>query len=194
MHPISKEYLDWLRIPEAAERGHNEEQIKTHEELWRETQALEVRIISAFHGVVLGEGIGIIEADERDNYADPETLERAREKDERQSWQAFTADDLYRYSCALSFTDAEGFRFIIPAFMIADLSCILDETTLIHLSLVRDDSYDRYSKLNSEQLSTIVDFLEVYRKNPDSAFHHEAIDQALSVFWKPRLLDQQEAE
>ncbi len=188
-----KEDLDWMRSPESAESGYNEAQIKIYEQIFRKKQDLEARINSAFDGVVLGEGVGIIEADKRDTCFDPEKLKCAREKDERQSWRVFTKDDLYRYSSALSYTDAEGFRFMIPAFMLGDLSCLLDESTLIHLSLVRDDSHDRYSMLNATQLATIINFLELYREDPDSKFHHETIDQALAVFWKPRLMEKLDA-
>jgi hypothetical protein len=194
MRPCTKEDLDWMRTLEAAERGYNKEKIKIYEQLWRKKQDLEVRINSAFDGVVLGEGVGIIEADERDTCCDPEELKLAREKDERKSWRVISENDLYRYHYALCFTDAEGFRFMIPAFMLADLSCLLDESTLIHLSLVRDDSYDQYSMLNATQLATIIDFLELYREDPDSKFHHEAIDQSLAVFWQPRLMAQKNAE
>jgi hypothetical protein len=194
MHPRTKEDLDWMRTLEAAERGNNKEKINIYDQLWRKQQDLEVRINSAFDGVVLGEGVGIIEAYERDTFCDPEKLKLAREKDERKSWRVISENDLFRYRNALYFTDAEGFRFMMPAFMLADLSCLLGKFTLIHLSLVKDDSYDRYSMLNATQLATIIDFLELYREDPHSKFHHEAIDQSLAVFWQPRLMAQKNAE
>jgi hypothetical protein len=194
MFPCSKEDLDWLRTPEASERGYNIEEIDLYEQLWLKKQDLVARINSAFDGVILGDGVGVMEADTMDTSMGPEEPKLAREKDERQSWSSISEEDVSRYHCALSFTDAEGFRFMIPAFLLADLNCHHGDSTLIHLSLTEDDTYGRYSMLNATQLETIIDFLKLHREAPDFDFYHEKIDQSLAVFWKPRLMEQKRAE
>ncbi len=74
------------------------------------------RIYREFHGVVLGEGISLIEAE----YADggkiaPATL---REQEEAEDWTKIINDRLCEFISTFSFTDHLGFRFYIAPYMV----------------------------------------------------------------------------
>ena len=96
-------------------------------------EALVDRIRKAFAGVMLEDGISLIETE----YADagqvaPPHLVR---KQERSDWTALVNDQLCDFLVTFCFTDYKGFRFYIPAYMIWTLqnfrgsdSMILDGT------------------------------------------------------------------
>ncbi|MFZ3192680.1 MAG: DUF6714 family protein [Moraxellaceae bacterium] len=80
------------------------------------------QIEKAFAGVVLGQGWGLREADARDDYmVSAQTLADCRAQDEHDDWRALSPADLDQFSCALSFTNSEGMRFLLPAYLIAEL-------------------------------------------------------------------------
>ena len=76
-------------------------------------------IEDAFKNVVLGDGIGIYEAEAIDNYASENKTIKARAKD-REEWKRWTEipkEVLEVSGSALCFMDLEGMRFLIPAYM-----------------------------------------------------------------------------
>ena len=88
---------------------------------WPAAQELCRTIEVAFAGVTLGGGIGLQEAKGLDDYADAETLAAYRAKDEKDDWRRIPTAALSHYYSSLSFFDAEGMRFHLPAYLIADL-------------------------------------------------------------------------
>lgn len=185
MAPISKEVLEWAKSSEAAESGFDLKKIRGLEIMWRKQEAFVARVQRAFLNVTLGDGTGLFEANGIDDGFDREKQQNARAKDERNSWMVLSPDELSYGRSALCFTDADGFRFLIPAFMLADLTGDLDDCVVIHLSHTRDDRFDRLSSLNGEQVDTIFDFMELFLEDPDCHFHHADIRDALKEFWKP---------
>ena len=75
----------------------------------------------AFAGVTLGGGVGLSEAQALDDYASNEVRAACRAGDEKNDWAAIPLKDLNRHSGSPAFLDAEGMRFHLPAYMIADL-------------------------------------------------------------------------
>ncbi len=187
MPPITEEFLEWARPPEAAEQGWDEARIKHFEELWRKQELFVAKVKTAFSDVVLGNGVGLLEANAIEDCRDPKKWQEARGKDERDSWEAIPEDALFYGRWALCFTDAEGFRFLIPALMLGDLTGDLDGSVVIHLCNTRDDRFDRLSKLSPVQLEAIIEFLQLFLDDPDAEFHHDAIKESLAEFWKPLL-------
>jgi hypothetical protein len=190
MIPLTAQDLEWLRSPEAASRGVTAEEIAASEELSRRGETVAANIKSAFGGYTLGDGIGLWEADAWDSCVDPERPRMARMKDEREDWQRLSSDDLYRCSCALNFTDALGYRFLLPAFMLADMDSGIDELIVIHLSITREDRHGTRTLLSCDQINSVIQFLELFLDDPDCDFHHQSIKEALAAFWRP-LLEQQ---
>jgi hypothetical protein len=72
------------------------------------------QIETAFANVTKGNACGLRESDANDAGADPEP---ARALDVEERWQDLTNDLLEQYPCALIFTNWEGFRFLLPAYM-----------------------------------------------------------------------------
>src|SRR5260221_9172919 len=78
-------------------------------------------ITSAFAGVELGDGIGLLEANGLDDYAATAELAELRSRDEREDWRRIDVETLNRCYSAPTFFDAHGFVFHLPAFLIAEL-------------------------------------------------------------------------
>lgn len=78
-------------------------------------------IESAFEAVVLGDGVGLWQGQALDDYATTDEVQAARDKDEKHDWRRLAPKDLNRCHSSLSFFDAYGMRFHLPAFMITDL-------------------------------------------------------------------------
>lgn len=74
-------------------------------------------IVAAFVGVGRGDGVTLHEADVIDGYGSDEMRREARKLDPETRWQDVPEADIEHYHWALSFFDAEGFRYYIPAYM-----------------------------------------------------------------------------
>ena len=81
--------------------------------------ALISKIQDAFAGVQLEDGLSINMAEYYDS-CDESLLEDAK-RDESQNWQCIPDELIDRSSSALHYTDAKGFRFYIPAYMVFTL-------------------------------------------------------------------------
>ena len=149
-------------------------------------EKLRLDIWADFAGCTLGDGIGLWEADALDDDADDEKLAEIRAKDEREDWRKLSEDDLAAGYVALNFTDAAGFRFLLPAFMLNELNSA--GMTLIYLSQTREDYRGKPSILNYHQVKCVVDFLETFLSDSSESFHHEDITNSLAVFWRPLLV------
>ena len=166
MNPTSKEDLEWDRLREQ----------------------LVAKIQSAFTDVRLGNGIGLLEAEAWDMCVDPAKPAEARTRDERKSWQSIPEKDLeFSTATALCFTDAEGYRFLLPAFMLAELNLKFDVWTVIHLSLVGDVKREKHTLLNKSQLQTVIDFLELYLEVRGNELQQPSIKISLNLYWRPLL-------
>jgi hypothetical protein len=75
----------------------------------------------AFAGVTLGGGVGLAEAQALDDDASNEVRAACRAGDEKSDWAAIPLRDLNRHSGSPAFLDADGMRFHLPAYMVADL-------------------------------------------------------------------------
>ncbi len=116
-------------------------------------------IDEAFDGVVLGDGIGLWEAQGLDDMDDAETCANLRAKDEKEDWRKISYEDLNICFSSPGFLDAPGMRFHLPAFLIAELR---NELGLeFHYRLLNFNYHDieRYSMLNSKQRLVVRAFL-----------------------------------
>ena len=78
-------------------------------------------ITSAFDGVVREDGITLHQAIAIDDWRTPEEQLAARQLDTEQRWQDVPDDVIVACESALSFLDAKGFRYYLPAFMVCGL-------------------------------------------------------------------------
>lgn len=170
-------------ILEMQARGYDASAVGEAIELSKRREMLErlkAKIQFAFAGVRLGSGIGLYEAQAIDGYASDEVQARCRETDEKNDWQAISTDDLQKCNSSLSFFDAEGMRFHLPAYLIADLDGSYGFGVAFHLACCPDE---RFVLLNASQAKALREYLCFIADEPDYALHHEAIRRALAEYW-----------
>jgi hypothetical protein len=139
-------------------------------------------IRSAFRDVRLGAGIGLREGNAIDDYASADERKAARALDETEDWQLIPVESLNQFHYALSYFDAEGMRFHLPAFLIADLRGELSMGVLFNLT--QSGILDEQMRLLSpEQRDVVRQFLVHCRADPDRSYDHDPIDAALAGYW-----------
>jgi len=84
-------------------------------------EAIKKIIKESFANTVKGQGIGLREANALDDRADKEAQAAARAKDIEEHWWDLVEEWDNQLGTALSFTDKEGFKFLLPAAMWAAL-------------------------------------------------------------------------
>jgi hypothetical protein len=173
-------------VEEMVARGYCASVIAEARELYARGQVaeeLKAAIRKAFANVTLGNGIGLEEAQAIDDYATATVRAARRAKDERHDWAVLAAEDLDRYNSSLSFFDAEGMRFHLPAYMIAELEGRygFDLASTIASSTTDDE---RYTLLDEAQRAAVRDFLRFVLDEPEYAFDRENIQLALTRYWE----------
>lgn len=166
-------------------RGYEAETIRRAEwqmERGQEAMRLCEVISQAFHGVKLGSGIGLFQGQGLDDYADEATCAAYREKDEKEDWSRISAEDLNRCHSSLSFFDAEGMRFHLPAYLILDLQGCCDMGITFHLTYALGDQ-PKFSLLSPEQRLSVRSFLLFLLDDPNQVFDHPDIQHALDHYW-----------
>src|SRR3569623_1426720 len=116
-------------------------------------------IRTAFRGVKLGNGVGLRQGRGLDNYAGAEALAKLRPDDEKDDWSAISFEDLNAYNGSLSFFDAEGMRFHLPAFLIQDLKGIAVGDLIFHLTCSGHKNARRFTALNADQRRAVREYL-----------------------------------
>jgi len=76
---------------------------------------VKARIRDAFGDVQLGSGVGLREAQALDDYAGDADRAARRAFDRKTDWQSIASAELNECNSSLSFFDAEGMRFHLPA-------------------------------------------------------------------------------
>jgi hypothetical protein len=138
----------------------------------------------AFEGITLGHGVGLRQADGLEDYADDQTLAEYRAQDEKDDWSAIPVGDLNRYQFSPCFFDAEGMRFHLPAYLIADLEgCLTHTDILFHLVHFDILGFTRYELLTDLQRQAVREFLLLCLKDHEHRFVHEEIEKALKDYW-----------
>ena len=172
-------------IAEMKARGYDSTTIAEAElqsERWAAAQEVCRTIESAFAGVTLGGGVGLQEAQGLDDYADAATCAAYRANDEKDDWHRIAAEALKHCNSSLSFFDAEGMRFHLPAYLLADLRD--DYGFGMAFCLTQTSDYDRYFRLLSEaQRRAVRAFLLHILDDPDYQFDRPHILHALDDYW-----------
>ena len=148
------------------------------------------RIRSAFAGVTLGDGVGLTESKGKDDYKDDETLAKYRSYDEKDDWQKLLLSELNSASGGLCFFDAEGMRFHLPAYLIADLRGEYNFGMAFNLTHLSDQCLTQFELLDPEQRQCVRAFLIHILDDPDYEFEREDIQRALDSYW----LDEEEQQ
>lgn len=172
-------------IAEMKARGYDSTTIAEAElqsERWAAAQGVCRAIEAAFAGVTLGGGVGLQEAQGLDDYADAATCAAYRANDEKDDWHRIPAEALNHCNSSLSFFDAEGMRFHLPAYLLADLRG--DYGCGMAFCLTQSHDYDCYFSLLSEaQRQAVRAFLLHILDDPDYEFDRPHILRALDDYW-----------
>jgi hypothetical protein len=143
-------------------------------------------IRTAFHDVCLGNGVGLRQARGLDDYANAATLEEYRSKDEKDDWSKIPLEDLNHYRDTLSFFDAEGMRFHLPAFLIAAINGTLTGDVVFHLTHFEHDATSRFALLSETQRHAVREYLLLYLSeacDDEIGFVGPRIEKALAEYW-----------
>ena len=103
--------------------------------------------------------------------------------DERTDWTALPIDDLCACESALTFADPDGVRFLLPAFLLAQLDDKLPAGILYNLIFNSDQSY-HFSALSPSQRTAVREFLLVLKDDPNYEIERSDIERSLETFWK----------
>ncbi len=140
------------------------------------------KIREAFAGVTLGNGIGLQQAQGIDDYEDEAACASYRASDEKEEWSRIPVSELNRCNSSLSFFDAEGMRFHLPAYLIADLQGTYD-FGMAHC-LTQSHHYEAYfGLLSNAQRNVVREYLLHVSKEPDYEFDRPHIIRALEEYW-----------
>ena len=173
-------------IEDMRQRGYDPETIaKAEIELQRGKLAEEIciQIEEAFADTVLGDGIGLWEAQGLDDYEDESTCAAYRERDEKFDWKSFSLETLQRCNSSPGFFDADGFRFHLPAFMIADLREDYGFDFIYSLIYFEHLGYTRFVSLTPPQRAAVRSYLIFERDSPYDNFDTPDIQKALDRYW-----------
>jgi len=179
-----------LALPTSRMRDPSARRIKTSNDLERIANLVNDKarvselLRTAFQGVQLGRGIGLWEAQGIDDYADAEQIAAYRARDKREDWSAISVEDLnYCYS-SLSFFDAAGMRFHLPAFLLADLAGNFTSMDILFTLTTRSDyTTSRFAELSPSQREAIRQFLLMRLADPHFRLSHRSIQDALERYW-----------
>jgi hypothetical protein len=146
---------------------------------------------SAFRGIELGGGVSLRETRVLDDYGTLEERRAARARDEKHDWRNVAYDPdlaiLMGIAGGMSFFDAEGMRFHLPACLwravrdpggprVDDMAgCLL--VRLAHA----EDSPERFALLDDAQRRCVREVLEYLRDQ--LAFDDEELDAAILGYW-----------
>ena len=148
-----------------------------------EKDAVIEQIRAAFKHVVLGNGVGLLQGQGIDDYENEATCQAYREQDEKMNWEAIPVEKLNKCYSSLCFFDAEGMRFHLPAFLMADLKEELEFDFIFHLAPLNDCDKSKLVLLSSDQRSAVRSYLFLVKNKPDYEFSRETIERSLETYW-----------
>ncbi len=140
-------------------------------------------IQKAFQGVELGDGIGLREAQGIDEELDLDTLRKIRDNDEKRDWGRLTTETLIECETSLHFFNADGMRFHLPAYMLAELRGEGNHKILFHLTNVSHRGQGRFATLNIKQRRAVIRFLKWCLSNEAYQMQRKQIKTALDQKW-----------
>jgi uncharacterized membrane protein len=180
-----RKYPTLREVEEMRARGFDTLVLAEQLELARRGEALEALVAEthkAFAEVTLGSGIGLLEANGLDDYASEQKLAEYRANDEKLDWKSIPLKRLNRCSSSLFFFDAEGMRFHLPAFLIADIRGLYDfglKYNLTQSTLIEDQC----TLLTPEQRAVVRKYLEFAAQEEEFERDHDHIRRALENYW-----------
>ncbi len=140
-------------------------------------------VITAFDEVMLGEGIGLWQAQAIDDYETEEIQNKNRERDEKLDWRVISVHELQNCRSSLSFFDADGMRFHLPAYIVGSLKGEVDDP-LFHLIYLDDYAKSKLVSFTKQQRQAITLYLNWCLDHEEYSFDYASIKRALSEYWQ----------
>jgi hypothetical protein len=149
-------------------------------------------IKNAFKPVLLGNGIGLYEAEAIDNYKGQDEIAVARKKDrnEWKKWGDIPENVIKTFYSALCFVDKEGMRFLLPAYMLFAVKNYdkSDSASVDSVMYALDRGLDAFggdeSFLSQEQKEAIISFLKfMVIEAGDDLVDAAAASRAYEIHW-----------
>ncbi len=140
-------------------------------------------INEAFKNIELDGGIGLSEANAIDDYKDQQFRDECKKNDEKQNWNTIPSSALNKYNCSLSFFDAKGMKFHLPAFMISEIKGEYRFGMSFALTNLSDYSKSQFILLTQKQRETVKLFLEYLSEHPEYVFEKPEIKTAIENYW-----------
>ena len=189
-------YLSPDELRELKDRGYDPVLLDSRADRgrWEAANELREKIESAFADVTLGEGIGLKEGRGLDDYEGPDVLAQLHAQDERTDWRRLTSEYLLSYQSSISFTDAEGMRFHLPAWMLAELRDEGIVGLIGSLCRIAPHHEHQFSLLSPAQRSVVRDFLEFMRDDPEYSHERAEIYAAIEHIWSQVPTQQSQGE
>jgi hypothetical protein len=144
---------------------------------------LRKRISDAFEGVTLGDGVGLYQAQGIDDYDTEEVCQSFRLGDEKDDWQRITSEDLNKCYSSLSFFDAAGMRFHLPAYLLAEIDGDYKFDLTMDFIDMSDHKMKQFSLFTEQQKGAVADYLRFIQDQPGHWLDVHKIDFALESFW-----------
>jgi len=149
----------------------------------KQAEAICERIRAAFAGVTLGHGVGLRQAQGLDDYEDEETCAKWRSGDEKEDWSRISSDSLNACNSSLSFFDADGMMFHLPAYLIADLRGEYGFGMAFCLTHLSDYKEQQFVLLSAAQREAVREYLRFILEESEYEFERPHIEGALIGFW-----------
>ncbi len=138
----------------------------------------------AFCGVELGNGIGLLQAQAIDNREPDEVQTKWRKEDEKFHWESISHELLESCHSSLSFFDAEGMKFHLPAFIVGSITGEVGDP-LFHLTFdLGRHFYSKFAMLSECQKRAVSEYLTWCLTRDEYIYDHGAIQKALELHWK----------
>lgn len=144
---------------------------------------LRKRIRDAFEGVTLGDGVGLFQAQGIDDHDTEEVCQSFRLGDEMDDWQRITSEDLNKCYSSLSFFDAAGMRFHLPAYLLAEIDGDYKFDLTMDFIDMSDHKMKQFSLFTEQQKGAVADYLRFIQDQPGHWLDVHKIDFALESFW-----------
>lgn len=167
-------------------------QLKNKAKHWHTAERVREIISETFKDVKLGNGVGLKKANGLDDRVDTITFTELRATDEKGDWRKIPVSELNRCHSSLSFFDAEGVRFHLPAFLIAELngddlanrgSYCFDMVS--RLTNITDWQENKFSLLSKQQRDAVREFLNCAIEDEESQHHLTSIIKVLlEGYWR----------
>ncbi len=113
----------------------------------------------AFSNVSLGNGVGLWQTQAMDNYESVEIQKQIRVKDIKDDWSLLSSEELQICQSSLSFFDAAGMKFHLPAYIVRSMTGEVDNP-IFHLTNLNEHAKSKLATLSSEQAGAVVYYLE----------------------------------